>query len=74
MHIRLDEEVTSKNDVLALGIQVGDFVCFDPRYQELESGYIKSRFMDNKASCFVLFELARLLKEKYFIAYRVLLQ
>ena len=64
MHIRLDEEVTSKNDVLALGIQVGDFVCFDPRYQELESGYIKSRFMDNKASCFVLFELARLLKEK----------
>ena len=37
----------------------GDIVSFDPRYQELPSGYVKGRFMDNKAGCFVLFEIAR---------------
>jgi putative aminopeptidase FrvX len=64
MHIRLDEEVTSKKEVEALDINVGDFICFETNYQELPSGYIKSRFMDNKAGCFVLFELARRIKEK----------
>lgn len=62
MHIRLDEVVNSKQAVEDLGINVGDFICFEPNYQELSSGYIKSRFMDNKAGCFVLFELARRIK------------
>jgi putative aminopeptidase FrvX len=64
MHIRLDEEVYSKSDVRSLGIRTGDFICFDPRYNEYENGFIKSRFMDNKAGCFVLFEIARQIKEK----------
>lgn len=65
MHIRLDEEVFSKDDVERLGIRTGDIICFDPRYQELPNGFIKSHFMDNKAGCFVLFEIARLLKERH---------
>ncbi|BDD03400.1 M42 family metallopeptidase [Aureibacter tunicatorum] len=64
MHIRVDEEVYNQEDVKKLGIRTGDFVCFDPRYQELSSGYIKSRFMDNKAGCLVLFEVAKSLKDK----------
>lgn len=64
MHIRLDEVVASAEDVSKLGIQVGDFICFEPNYQELPSGYIKSRFMDNKAGCFVLYELAKAVKER----------
>jgi len=64
MHIRIDNEVYSKKDVTKLGIKTGDMICFDPRYMELPSGFIKSRFMDNKAGCYVLFELARRLKEK----------
>ena len=64
MHIRVDEEVYSKDDVEKLGIGVGDIICVDVKYQELESGYIKSRFLDNKAGCYVLFELARRLKEQ----------
>jgi putative aminopeptidase FrvX len=64
MHIRLDEEVYSKEDVLAKGVRVGDIICFDTNYQELPSGFIKSRFMDNKAGCYVLFEMARRLKEQ----------
>lgn len=64
MHIRLDEEVYTKEDVAKLGIEVGDIICVDVKYQELKSGYIKSRFLDNKAGCYVLFELARRLKEQ----------
>lgn len=64
MHIRVDAEVYSKDDVEKLGIGVGDIICVDVKYQELESGYIKSRFLDNKAGCYVLFELARRLKKQ----------
>ncbi|MCB0408584.1 MAG: M42 family metallopeptidase [Flavobacteriales bacterium] len=64
MHVRVDEEVYSKEDVEKLGINVGDIICVDVKYQELKSGYIKSRFLDNKAGCYVLFELAKKLKEQ----------
>ncbi|PCJ22637.1 MAG: glucanase [Flavobacteriales bacterium] len=64
MHIRIDEEVYSKEDVEKIGIGVGDIICVDVKYEELENGYIKSRFLDNKAGCYVLFELARRLKEQ----------
>ncbi len=63
MHVRLDEDVDNREDVRKLGIRPGDFICFEPNYQELPSGYIKSKFMDNKAGCFVLFEIARRVKE-----------
>ena len=59
MHIRLDEEIYKEADTRELGVRPGDIVCFDRRYQELPSGYVKGRFMDNKAGCFVLFEIAR---------------
>lgn len=64
MHIRIDEEVYSKKDVEKLGIRTGDIICFEPRYREYKNGFIKSRFMDNKAGCYALFEIARRLKEK----------
>jgi len=64
MHIRVDAEVYNKEDVEKLGIEVGDIVCVDVKYEALESGYIKSRFLDNKAGCYVLFELAKRLKEQ----------
>ncbi|MDW2878556.1 MULTISPECIES: M42 family metallopeptidase [Bacillaceae] len=64
MEVRIDEKVHSKEDVLALGIEVGDFVSFDPRVQETESGYIKSRHLDDKASVAILLQLIRTLKEK----------
>ena len=63
MHIRLDEIVEEREDVKALGIRAGDFICFDTHYRELPNGFIKSKFMDNKAGCFVLFEVARRVKE-----------
>ena len=42
----------------ALGVRAGDIVCFEPRYREA-GGFLKGRFMDNKAGCFVLFEVAK---------------
>jgi putative aminopeptidase FrvX len=64
MHIRLDEEVYNKEDVAKLGINIGDIIAFEPRYREYPNGFIKSRFMDNKAGCYVLFEIAKYCAEK----------
>lgn len=59
MEVVLDEPVSSKEDVDALGISVGDIVCFDPRTRVTKSGYIKSRFLDDKLSVGILLGLAR---------------
>lgn len=60
----LDEKVHSKEDVEKLGIMVGDFVCFDPRTVVTNSGYIKSRFLDDKLSVGILLGYAKYLKEE----------
>lgn len=59
MHIRIDAPTRSKDDTLALGIGVGDIIAVDPRFEALPNGYIKSHFLDNKAGCAVLFDVAR---------------
>jgi putative aminopeptidase FrvX len=48
MEVRLDARTTSVDETRSLGIQVGDFVVFDPRV-ELTEGFIRSRFLDDKA-------------------------
>ena len=64
IEIVLDEVVESDEDVKKLGIRVGDFVCFDPRTKITKSGYIKSRFLDDKLSVGILLGYARYLKEE----------
>lgn len=49
MELLLDERVDSAESVRELGIEVGDFVAFDPRFKVTESGFIKSRHLDDKA-------------------------
>lgn len=63
VEVVLDEIVSSKADVEALGISVGDFVCFDPRTRVTEKGYIKSRFLDDKLSVGILLGYAKYLKD-----------
>lgn len=58
MEVVIDEEVASRDDVEKLGILPGDIVCFDPRTRVTDSGYIKSRFLDDKLSVAILLELA----------------
>lgn len=64
MEVVLDEKVKSKEDVEKLGIMAGDIVCFDPRTVVTESGYIKSRFLDDKLSVGILLGYAKYLKEE----------
>ena len=63
MEILLDENVASAQDTLALGIQTGDIIAMDPRTVVTESGYIKSRFLDDKLSAAILLGLARAVRE-----------
>ncbi len=55
----LDEKAESAKDVADLGIQTGDIVCFDPRTRRTESGYLKSRFLDDKLSVGILLGFAK---------------
>ncbi|MCJ7626411.1 MAG: peptidase M42, partial [Anaerolineaceae bacterium] len=47
MEIRLNERVLTSADTRALGIEVGDFVAFDPRV-EIQNNFICGRFLDDK--------------------------
>ncbi len=40
MELRLDERTSSVDETRALGIEVGDFVAFDPRVEVSESGFV----------------------------------
>ena len=59
----LDEDVKSDGDVRRLGIEVGDFVCFDPRTRRTASGYLKSRILDDKLSVGILLGFAKYLAD-----------
>ena len=63
MEIVLDEDVRSAADTRALGIEVGDIVCFDPRTKRTASGYLKSRFLDDKLSVGILLGFAKYLAD-----------
>lgn len=63
LEVVLDEDVTSKEDVEKLGICAGDFLAVEPRFQVTEKGYIKSRFLDDKASSGVLLGIAKYVSE-----------
>lgn len=59
MSIRLDEMVVSAGDVKKLGISVGDFIFYDNRFEYTKSGFVKSRFLDDKACAAIMIELIR---------------
>lgn len=63
VEIVLDEAVSCAEDVKNLGIAVGDIVCFEPRTRVTKSGYIKSRFLDDKLSVGALMGFAKYLHD-----------
>ena len=64
MEVRLDAKVRNEKETRDLGIDVGDFISFDPRTIITETGFIKSRFLDDKVSAAVLLDLLRKYKEE----------
>lgn len=65
VEVVIDEPVSSKEEVEKLGIMTGNFVCFDPRTVITSSGYIKSRFLDDKLSTAILLGYAKYLKDEH---------
>lgn len=64
VRIVLDYDVKSKEDVEKLGIEVGDIIALEPRF-ECVNGYLKSRFIDDKAAvAIMLYALKELKKQK----------
>ncbi len=49
MEVRLDARVTSAEETRALGVEVGDFIFLDPRVEVTDTGFIRARFLDDKA-------------------------
>ena len=67
MEVRIDENVLSKEDAEELGIEVGNYIAFDPRVKITKSGYIKSRHLDDKAGISIIFGLMKYIKDNKII-------
>ena len=63
MLILLDERVSCKEDVKKLGIRHGDLISIEPRYEVTPSGFVKSRFIDDKAAVSCCFTMLKYLQE-----------
>lgn len=63
MILILDEKISSKEDVRALGIQNGDTIYLEPRFQVTPGGYIKSRYIDDKACVACALAVIKYMKE-----------
>jgi putative aminopeptidase FrvX len=75
LEVRLDavtksgREVKTILETRALGIEVGDFVSWQPRAELTKSGYLKSRHLDNKAACAILLTVTKaVLEDKLSVA------
>lgn len=60
--VTLDNDVKCAKDTEALGIETGDFIALEPRFTEV-NGYLKSRFIDDKACAAALLSAMRALKQ-----------
>ena len=64
MMVLLDEDVHSEKEVKDLGIQHGDIISLEPHFTVTENGYIKSRFIDDKACVACALAVLKALKEQ----------
>ena len=60
--VTLDNDVKCAEDTRKLGIDTGDFIALEPRFM-MSNGYLKSRFVDDKACAAVLLSVMRTLKQ-----------
>ena len=65
MILVLDEFVTCAQDVLDLGIEHGDVISFDPHFTYTKEGFIRSRFIDDKACVASVFVVLDYLKKHH---------
>ncbi len=59
----LDEQVSTAAETRALGVETGDIIALDARMR-VSNGYIKSRFIDDKACAAVLLAAMKYIRER----------
>jgi peptidase M42 family hydrolase len=59
VELRIDEAVRSLQDLLKLGVHVGDYIAVDPAPEITATGFINSRHLDDKAGAAVLLTAIR---------------
>ena len=64
VELRLDIRTDSREATEALGIHCGDLVFFDPRSELTETGYLKSRFLDDKVGVAILLGAVKAMREQ----------
>ena len=62
LEVRLDAHTGSELETLDLGVNVGDFIAFDPRVED-NAGYVHSRHLDDKAGAAALVAAIKALAE-----------
>lgn len=67
LEVRIDQKVQNRKDVEELGICAGDYVFVEPKYQFTESGFLKSRFIDDKGSASAIMTVLKYFKENHVI-------
>lgn len=65
MEVRIDAVVNTKEDVINLGINSGDYISLEPYFVYTKEGFVKSRHLDDKASVAVLLGLLKYMKEEH---------
>lgn len=63
MMVVLDERIESKADTIALGIRVGDIISIDARPTLTDKGFLKSRYIDDKAGAACVFAVLKHLRD-----------
>ncbi len=61
MEVRVDARVSNADETRELGIEVGDFVFLDPRVEITDTGFVRSRHLDDKASVAAIYGAFRAL-------------
>jgi len=50
VEVRVDIPADTAQDLVAAGVNVGDWIAFDPQAEIMPNGYINSRYLDDKAA------------------------
>jgi peptidase M42 family hydrolase len=63
VEVRLDAPVSSREGLEAIGVNVGDWIAYDPTPEVQPGGYINARYLDDKAAVAVLLTVCKAVRD-----------
>lgn len=63
VEVRVDLQADSRADLVAAGINVGDWIAFDPQPEIQPNGFINSRYLDDKAAVAALLAACKAVRD-----------